>query len=194
MPFITEELWGSISNRNDLLTHAFWPEYSCSELVDEAADQEINWIIQLVESIRSVRSEMNVPAGLKVQLLQVKLGSLEQAYLNRNEFIVKRLARLTNISSNTAEQMGMVTISVDSGEFCLPIADIVDISSEKQRLEKNLKKVHDEKILISTKLENKKFIDNAPGVVVNEHRQRLLNLNAEYDKLKAAVLRFTALG
>ncbi len=194
MPFITEELWGSISNRNDLLTHAFWPEYSCSELVDEAADQEINWIIQLVESIRSVRSEMNVPAGLKVQLLQVKLGSLEQAYLNRNEFIVKRLARLTNISSNTGEQMGMVTISVDSGEFCLPIADIVDISSEKQRLEKNLKKVHDEKILISTKLENKKFIDNAPGVVVNEHRQRLLNLNAEYDKLKAAVLRFSALG
>ena len=137
---------------------------------------------------------MNVPAGLKVQLLQVKLGSLEQAYLNRNEFIVKRLARLTNISSNTGEQMGMVTISVDSGEFCLPIADIVDISSEKQRLEKNLKKVHDEKILISTKLENKKFIDNAPGVVVNEHRQRLLNLNTEYDKLKAAVLRFSALG
>src|SRR5690606_5464295 len=73
MPFITEELWGQ-AKRPRMLIHADWPTYG-DELIDAAADAEMNWVIALIEGIRSVRGEMNVPAALKVDLLQLDLDA-----------------------------------------------------------------------------------------------------------------------
>ena len=55
MPFITEELWETLSKRNEMLVHCDWPEYD-SALIDHAADLEMNWVVNLIESIRSARS------------------------------------------------------------------------------------------------------------------------------------------
>ncbi|MFN6952685.1 MAG: valine--tRNA ligase, partial [Albidovulum sp.] len=64
MPFITEELWGLTGTRQKLLVHADWPSYG-HDLIDEDADREMNWVISLIEEIRSARAQMHVPAGLK---------------------------------------------------------------------------------------------------------------------------------
>ena len=69
MPFITEELWSSLGKRSNLLVHENWPNYNALDLVDPEADQEMNWIISLIENIRSARQQMHVPAGLKIPLI-----------------------------------------------------------------------------------------------------------------------------
>ena len=57
MPFITEELWAQTGTREKMLVHADWPTYAAADLVDAEADHEINWVIALIESIRSARAQ-----------------------------------------------------------------------------------------------------------------------------------------
>ncbi len=64
MPFITEQLWGDIADRDHMLVHQEWPTYG-AELVDEDASRELNWVIQVIDNIRSARAQVHVPAGLK---------------------------------------------------------------------------------------------------------------------------------
>jgi valyl-tRNA synthetase len=63
MPFITEELWGALGERAKMVVHADWPTYTAAELVDIAADREMNWVISLIEGIRSARSQMRGSCG-----------------------------------------------------------------------------------------------------------------------------------
>jgi valyl-tRNA synthetase len=69
MPFITEELWGSLGKRSNLLVHQNWPNYATTDLVEPEADHEMNWVISLIENIRSARQQMHVPAGSKIPLI-----------------------------------------------------------------------------------------------------------------------------
>ena len=65
MPFITEELWGNTGERAKMLVHADWPEYTGADLIDTGADSEMNWVITLIEEVRSARahSDESVRAG-----------------------------------------------------------------------------------------------------------------------------------
>ncbi len=93
MPFITEALWGQIAARPKLLCHTDWPAYG-SELIDPAADAEMNWVIGLIEEIRSVRAQLHVPAGARVPLIELDLAAPQAEALERNRPLVARLARV----------------------------------------------------------------------------------------------------
>ena len=73
MPFITEERWDSICSREKMLISHNWPEYTVRDLENKLADSEIEWVINLIEQIRSVRTELRVPAAAKVPLVQIQL-------------------------------------------------------------------------------------------------------------------------
>ncbi|MEZ5912418.1 MAG: class I tRNA ligase family protein [Paracoccaceae bacterium] len=64
MPSVTEELWGQTGERAKMLVHADWPGYG-AELIDAEADREMNWVIALIEDIRSARMQMACAGGLK---------------------------------------------------------------------------------------------------------------------------------
>ncbi len=144
MPFITEELWDQTAKRDKMLVHADWPTYQAADLVDDKADAEINWVIQIIESVRSVRGEMNVPASLKVPLLQVELDAAGQAAWDANAALIQRLARIESVTVTTDVPKGAATITVEGGTFALPLADIIDVAAEKARLEKALAKLEKE--------------------------------------------------
>ena len=95
MPFMTEELWahtaGEGRERTTLLCHARWPE---PDFEDAEAAAEINWLVDLVSGIRSVRSEMNVPAGAMAPLVVVGANATTRQRLERHDAAVKRLARV----------------------------------------------------------------------------------------------------
>jgi valyl-tRNA synthetase len=97
MPFITEELWGEIAERPKMLIHADWPDYG-AELIDADADREMTWVIGLIDEIRSIRAQMHVPAGLKVQLMQAELDAAGQGAFDRNRAMIDRLARLSEVT------------------------------------------------------------------------------------------------
>ncbi|MCA8867252.1 MAG: valine--tRNA ligase [Rhodobacteraceae bacterium] len=194
MPFITEQLWGDIAERQSMLIHADWPTYTMAELVDPAADREMNWVIGLIEQIRSVRQEMNVPAGAKIRMIQLDLDNAGQAALTGNLPMIMRLARIETLEAAKDAPKGAVTLAVEGGTFCLPLADVIDVAAEKARLQKALDKLGREAGGLNGKLANEKFLANAPADVVQTQRDRLLLIDEEIATLTSAYDRIASLG
>ncbi|OAN70733.1 valine--tRNA ligase [Jannaschia sp. EhC01] len=188
MPFITEELWGEITARDTMLVHADWPTYS-AEFIDEASEREMSWVINLIESIRSARQQMHVPAGLKVQLLQTDLDAAGQTAFDNNKAMITRLARLSEVTPTDVFPKGTVTIAVDGGTFGLPIADLIDVGEEKARLEKTLGKLAKELGGLRGRLNNPKFAESAPPEVVEETQANLAAREEEEARIKQALAR-----
>ncbi len=194
MPFITEELWDQTAKRDKMLVHADWPTYQAADLVDDKADAELNWVIQIIESVRSVRGEMNVPASLKVPLLQVELDAAGQAAWDANAALIQRLARIESVTVTTDVPKGAATITVPGGTFALPLADIIDVGAEKARLEKALQKTEKELSGLAGRLKNPKFVESAPEDVVEETRALAAEKEAEIQRLEAALARLADIG
>jgi hypothetical protein len=118
-----------------MLVHADWPDYG-AELIDAAADREMTWVIGLIDEIRSVRAQMHVPAGLKVQLMQAELDDAGRGLRPQPRDDRPAGAPVGGDGGRRAAQ-GRVTIAVEGGVFGLPIADLIDVAEEKARLEKD---------------------------------------------------------
>lgn len=187
MPFITEELWGALGERAKMVVHADWPTYNAAELVDAAADREMNWVISLIEGIRSARSQMRVPAGLRIPMIVTELDDAGQAAWARNEAMILKLARVVDLTHADAFPKGTITVAVPGGTFGLPLADIIDIDAEKERLEKSLGKLAKELGGLRGRLNNPKFVASAPDEVVEEARANLAEREEEEAQLKAAM-------
>ncbi|MFT3975286.1 MAG: valine--tRNA ligase [Amaricoccus sp.] len=190
MPFITETLWSA--TRADLLAHAAWPAYG-PELVEAGADAEMNWVIGLIEEIRSVRAQMRVPVAAKVTLVELDLAPARAAALERNRALVARLARVESFETAADAPKGAVTITVPEGTFCLPLADVIDIGAERERLIKALEKLEKEAKGLRAKLSNAAFVARAPEEVVDEQRARLEAAEEEIGILQAAEARLAGL-
>ncbi|GFE52080.1 valine--tRNA ligase [Roseobacter cerasinus] len=194
MPFITEELWGQTGRRAKMLVHADWPAYTAADLVNEAADRELNWVIALIETVRSARAQMHVPAGLYVPLLVTDLDAAGQSAWERNEAMIKRLARIEALGQADSFPKGTVTLALPGATFGLPLADIIDIAEEKARLQKTLDKLAKELGGLRGRLNNPKFAASAPEAVVEETRANLALREEEEGKLKEAFARLAELG
>ncbi len=193
MPFVTEALWGQIAARDTLLAHAAWPGYG-TELVQPAADDEMTWVIGLIEDIRSLRAQMHVPAGAKIPLVELDLTPERAEALERNRALVARLARIETFEQAAAAPKGSVTLAREGGTFCLPLAGVIDIDAERSRLAKAIDKLGKEAKGLNSKLSNEAFLAKAPEAVVDENRARLEALDEETRILKAAAERLDALG
>ncbi len=194
MPFITEELWQISGKRAKMLVHADWPTYRVVDLVDENADREMNWVIGLIDEIRSVRTQMHVPAGLRIPMLQIELDALGRTALANNQALIERLARIGDLTPSNTTPKGSVTISVAGGVFALPLADIIDIAEEKSRLERSLGKLGNDLDGLRKRLDNPRFVASAPDAVVSETRALLWLKEDETGKLRAALDRLELLG
>ncbi|MEQ8895719.1 MAG: valine--tRNA ligase [Roseovarius sp.] len=193
MPFITEELWGTLGKRGKMLVHADWPTYG-EELIDREADREMNWVIDLIDSIRSARAQVHVPVGLHIPMLVTEIDAAAQAAWDRNEVMIKRLARVDSLTSTDAFPKGCITVPADGASFGLPLADVIDVEEEKARLEKTLGKLEKELGGLRGRLNNPKFVASAPEDVVEEARENLRAREEEEAKIRAALERLTELG
>ena len=192
MPFITEELWAMTGSRAKMLVHGDWPEYG-AELIDAQADREMNWVIQLIEEIRSARSQMGVPVALKIEMLTTEADAAARAALAHNEALILRLARLDHIADGTTPK-GAISLALPGAAFALPLAGIIDVAGEKARLTKTLDKLEKDMGGLRGRLNNPKFVASAPEEVVEENRELLAAGEAEGAKLRAALARLADLG
>ncbi len=194
MPFITEELWERLaeygSKREQMLILSTWPEIK--GLVDEQADNEVDWVIRIITDVRSVRSEMNVPAGARVPLVFCGANDLTISRVERHEETIKRLARLESFRLSDEMPRGAVQIVIDEATIGLSLDGIIDISEECNRLKREIDKVSKHIKSIDAKLSNDKFISNAPEEVVEEQRERRSDAEATQEKLKSALERLEA--
>ncbi|WP_341234105.1 valine--tRNA ligase [uncultured Sulfitobacter sp.] len=194
MPFITEELWQNTDARSKMLIHGDWPTYTVADMLDADADRELNWVIGLIESIRSARQQMHVPAGLKVPMLCTSMDDAAQAAWDGNEAMIKRLARVESIEKTDDFPKGTVSIAAPGATFGLPLAGLIDIDAEKSRLQKSLDKLGKEIGGLKGRLNNPKFAASAPAEVVAEAQGNLDARQEEADQLQAALDRLAELG
>jgi len=193
MPFITEEIWDQITPRETLLVHAPWPQLSL-DLADATADAEIGWVIRVIEGIRSVRAEMNVPAGAKLEMVMTGHNAAVGMRLLRNAELIQRLARLSECAVAEHAPEGSVTVALEDCAINLVLAGVIDVAAETARLEKATAKLEKEIGGLTAKLANEKFLAKAPEAVVEEQRERLAAAEAEHAKLAVARARLTGLG
>ncbi|MEM6441518.1 MAG: class I tRNA ligase family protein, partial [Pseudomonadota bacterium] len=191
MPFVTEALWEQRAARPAMLAVTDWPEIG-PEAADAAADAEIGRVTGLIEAIRSVRAEMNVPPSAKLPLVLTEGGAALEAAIREALPLVERLARVEGFEVGEAPK-GSVTVPLEGGAAALPLAGVVDGAKEKARLEKALAKVEKEAGGLVRKLENPGFLAKAPEEVVEENRERLEAAREEATRLKAAAERAAAL-
>src|SRR5579871_1312338 len=194
MPFLTEELWrltaAQGAKREGMLTLSPWPRLEGLE--DEKAEAEIGWLVDLVSAVRSVRSEMNVPAASQVPLVLVS-GKETEARAARWGEALRRLARLSEISFAAKPPAGSVQLLVRGEVAAMPLKGVVDLAAERVRLEKELKKVADDIERVDKKLNNADFMARAPEEVVDEQREkraeaedRRAKINEALERLKGA--------
>ena len=191
MPFITEELWGLTAPRDKMLIHTDWPIYA--DMDAGIAAQEMDWVIALIENIRSARAQMNVPAGAKIPLACVQMDTQAQSILDANLDLIRRLARISDVFSADKMPKGAITLSVARSSFGLPLADVIDISAEKARLEKSAAKLEKEMLGLRARLDNPKFVASAPPEVVSEAQENLAARTQEHQKLQEALTRLAEL-
>ncbi|MBX8802789.1 valine--tRNA ligase [Ochrobactrum sp. MR28] len=187
MPFMTEELWsltaGEGQSRDTLLAHAPWPELSFE---DSSAADDINWLIELVSGIRSVRSEMNVPPSAQAPLAVLEANDLTKERLAHHDAAIKRLSRVADISLSDAAPKGSAQLVVGEATYCMPLGSLIDLGAEMARLEKENGKLAAEMEKIDKKLSNEKFVANAKPEVVEADRARFVELQEAQGKIAVA--------
>ena len=188
MPYVTEELWGTSDDRTSMLVHAEWPNYG-ADLVDPAADEKLNWVISFIDAVRSARAQMNVPAGLYIPVLAINIDPAARAAYTANEAMIKRLARIDNLSDATETPKGAISVNAGASSFALPLKDIIDVDKENARLSKNLLKLEKEIKGLEGRVNNPKFAQSAPAEVVEEAKANLSERQGEAEIVRAALAR-----
>jgi valyl-tRNA synthetase len=186
MPFITEELWAATAPRDTMLVVAEWPTL---KLDAQAASAEMNWVIDLIKGVRSVRAEMNVPAGAKIPLLLTGADATAAERLARNKDVILTLARLTSADVADAIPKGSAQFVLGEAVVALPLGDVIDFAKERARLEKDLKKAQDEIARFDAKLGNEQFVAKAPEEVLTEQREKRAEAQALAVRLSEAIAR-----
>ena len=191
MPFVTEELWALTGDRTKMLVHGDWPVYG-AELIDADADRQMNWVISLIEGIRSARAQMGVPAGAKLDLIVTEADDAARAALAANSPLIERLARV-NAPVDGVAGKGMISVAATGASFALPIGDVIDVTSETARLEKALAKSEKDAGGLRGRLGNPKFVENAGEEVIEETRAKLAALDDDIARTRAALAQLQAM-
>ncbi|TKT73250.1 valine--tRNA ligase [Afipia massiliensis] len=215
MPFLTEELWAVTAQRNGLLALAEWPLKAPAEPIfepaiagdpmampvivvpapeieqfsDPAAEAEIGWLIELISAIRSMRAEMNIPPATLFPLVLVGASADIKSRAERWSDVMKRLARLGDISFADRAPDGSVQLLVRGEVAAIPLKGVIDLAAEKVRLDKELAKADADIKRVDAKLGNEKFVANAPEEVIDEQREKRDEAEARKAKILEALER-----
>jgi valyl-tRNA synthetase len=197
MPFITEEIYASLARasagfdanggiaavmsaaggKESIMTED-WPEYDAAFAAGAESD-ETSYVIEVIRSIRNVRSEMSVPPSRKAGCVFVP-GDRESARaLDENRAYIERLASIKSFEiKDGKEGISPSDVSAIAGgtEIFMPLGDLIDIAGERARLEKELSAISGEIERASGRLGNPGFTEKAPKRIVDEERVKLTAL------------------
>ncbi|WP_134679498.1 valine--tRNA ligase [Paracoccus ravus] len=191
MPFVTEELWALTGDRSKMLVHGDWPEFG-AELIDAEADRQMNWVISLIENIRSARAQIGVPAGARPDLIVTEADAAARAALAANGPLIERLARV-NPPAEGAMGPGMISVAALGASFGLPVGEMIDVKAETARLEKSVAKTEKDASGLRNRLGNPKFVENAEAEVIEETREKLTALEDDIARIRAALAQLAAM-
>jgi valyl-tRNA synthetase len=185
MPFITEELWQSMGEREHYpLITAQWPDPRAQ--VDPHAKAEIDWLIDFVSETRAMRVELNVPWSAILEPIAIG-GSVDR--LNGQTAILSRMAKLGPAQIADAPPPGSAQIVVRGETYAFPLAEHIDLEAEKSRLSKAAASAEKERDGLAQRLGNPNFTERAKPEAVEKARSDHESKSAEAERLRAALER-----
>lgn len=184
MPFVTEEIWQHLPHEGETLMMARWP-VADEARIDETAEAGMNLLIDLIRGIRNVRTEYNVDPGRRITA-QTSPGS-HRALIEQHRYIFARLCNIAQIDllpegAPAPEQAASTTVS--DATIYLPLAGLIDIAVECERLGKEREKLNSLIARSQGMLQNEKFVDKAPAEVVQRERDNLAQLQASLGQIE----------
>lgn len=193
MPFITEEIWQALPHQGETIMLALWPQVK-PEYNDSEAEAAMELLMEAIRAVRNVRAEMNVPPSRQITAIMAANREENLSILQAGAGYLKQLAGIAELELvlTLSEKPAQAAAAVAKGvEIYLPLAGLIDIEKEKERLSKELAKVEADLARVEAKLNNESFVAKAPAAVVEKEKARA----AEYrEKAEALRERLAALG
>ena len=195
MPFVTEELWErTAAGRPNMLIEESWPTFA-DALGDAGAEAELGWLVRIITQVRSIRSEMNVPPSERLRVLLKDASEVTRDRMHRHRGLIERLARLASaeIAGDGDVPEGSVQDVLDEATLVIPLAGIIDVGSEKSRLERAVAKIEAEILRLDKKLANEGFLAKARPAVIEADRDRRTESDQARIRLVAALDRLAVM-
>ena len=173
MPFVTEEIWGNLPHQGDSLVVAQYPTVE-AKWIDETATTGMETLKELIRSVRNIRAEVNTPLSKKITLLIHTSDAEIDQFLKENINYIERFCNpeeLVIANQIDAPELAMSAI-LTGATIYLPLADLINIDEEIERLTKELAKWTQEVKRVQGKLANERFVANAPAALVEEERDK----------------------
>ena len=185
MPFVTEEIWQSVPHVGESLVVATYPTVH-PEQMDEQAAEEMEFLMDFIRSVRTVRNEMNTPLSKPINIIAKVSDAAHYAILKENESYIARFSNPEEFvyGEDVEAPSDAVTSVITGAEIYLPLAGLINIEDEITRLEKEAEKLQQEVDRVEKKLSNEKFVAKAPAAVVEAERAK----GADYQAQREAVL------
>jgi len=183
-PFVTEEIWSKIKKQGDSdLIITSWPSVD-KKWINRSSDDEMEILKNLISSVRTIRSQMNVPPNKLCNMI-VKCNTKQKSILNSYSLIIESLAKIDNIemTEDAKKPSQSATAIVDNMEIFIPLDGIIDFDLEKDRLQKRINELKMHLVNVKKKLENKDFLNRAPKNIILHEKEKKENMILELDKI-----------
>lgn len=175
MPYITEEIWQALPNREDALIVSKWPEYK-EELVFEKEERATEYIENAIREIRNARSEMNIENSKKSNTLVYTKDPEVKEILEEMKGLLLSLGYSNSVEITEDEvrkNSENIAIVLDKAEIQLPLKELVDFEKELKRLQKDKKDAEAELKRAKGKLSNQGFVAKAPAKLIEEEKEKV---------------------
>jgi len=186
MPFVTEEIYHLIASVKDseFLIDRGWPEPAL-KFMNEKLEKDFELVQEVIGVIRTIRSEMDVPPGKRADVLIKTSDQKARDILQKLEPQVMNLGRVERLTIGDALKKPPLSASgvIPSGEIYIPLEGLIDLESERNRLEKELERQKAFLERIKKKLANKDFLDRAPADVIEIEKAKQVQAESSISKL-----------
>ncbi|HDV7284959.1 TPA: valine--tRNA ligase [Mannheimia haemolytica] len=198
MPFITEEIWqkvkGFVGIEADTIMLQKFPQFD-PLAIDETAENQINFIKEVIVAVRNIRAESNIAPSKGLDLIARNFSADEVSILNANEVLLKSMAKLDSVKVLENGENAPLSVAklVANGEILIPMAGFINKEAELARLTKEMDKLKGEVARIESKLSNEAFVAKAPEQVIAKEREKMQEYLSGLEKLQVQYQEIEAL-
>lgn len=188
MPFVTEKLWLSMPHEGSSLTVAAYPEVDAN-YQDDAAEEEMNFLIELIKAVRNIRAEANAPMSNSIDLLIQVDSNKEAAIIEHNTDYLANFVHPKNLKVATEIEAPKLAKNavVKGAQVFVPLEELVDLGEEIEKLQRDQAKLKAEIARIDKKLGNAGFVSKAPAAVVDEQKTKRADYESQLEAVDARI-------
>ena len=187
IPFNSEYLFSKVHKFGNVLAISKWPDSKMDNIILRKDNQEIEWVINFISEIRSLRSMLNIPSKSLINIYYKSIDSNYMKYISNNRDVLYRISKIGNLKHSEDDISNTAQILVDDAIFQVALKGIINIEEELNRLNRDLTKMKNDISFINNKLSNENFTSRAPKEVIDEQIYKKEILSNRITRLEAAI-------